>query len=88
MHTLLVVCTVANVLITLLWCAAPTVDPACDPAKPTYDAKQCRLNTWRALVEIFQSGRAKAIGVANYNSSHLQEIIDAGMPLPAINQIP
>ena len=69
--------------------ASPTVDPVCDPAKKaTYDAKQCRLNTWRALVEIWQSGRSKAIGVANYAISDLQEIIDAGMPLPAVNQVP
>ena len=69
--------------------ASPTVDPACDPAKPaTYNEKTCRLNTWRAYVEIWGNGTAKAIGVANYNSSHLQEIIDAGMPLPSVNQIP
>lgn len=68
--------------------ASPTVDPTCDPAKPTYNEKACRLNTWRAYVEIFGNGTSKAIGVANYNSSHLQEIIDAGMPLPAVNQIP
>ena len=69
--------------------ASPTLDAACDPAKPaTYDAKTCRLNTWRAYVEIWGNGTARAIGVANYNQTHLQEIIDAGMPLPAVNQIP
>ena len=68
--------------------ASPTVDAACDPQKPTYNAKTCRLNTWRAYVELFQNGTSKAIGVANYNSTHLQEIIDAGMPLPSVNQIP
>lgn len=68
--------------------ASPTVDPACDPQKPTYNEKQCRLNTWRAYVDIFNNGTALSIGVANYNSSHIQEIIDAGMPLPAVNQIP
>ena len=69
--------------------ATPTVDPLCDPAKnATYDAKACRLSTWRAYVEIFSSGKARAIGVANYGISDLQEIIDAGMPLPALNQVP
>jgi len=69
--------------------ASPTVDPLCDPAKnATYDKKACRLSTWRAYVEIFQSGRAKAIGVANYGISDLQEIIDAAMPLPSVNQVP
>ena len=64
------------------------MDPVCDPKKGTYNAKQCRLNTWTALVEIWQSGRSKAFGVANYGISDLQEIIDAGMPLPAVNQVP
>ena len=65
------------------------MDPLCDPEKrATYDAKGCRLSTWRAYVEIFNNGTAKSIGVANYNTSHLQEIIDAGMPLPSVNQVP
>ena len=68
--------------------ASPTVDPLCDPKKATYDEKGCRLSTWRAYVQLFNAGKAKAIGVANYNTSHLQEIIDAGMPLPAVNQVP
>ena len=68
--------------------ATPTIDPACDPAKPTYNEKQCRLNTWAAYVQLWKSGMTKAIGVANYNASHLQEIIDAQMPLPSVNQIP
>lgn len=28
--------------------ASPTIDPLCDPKKATYDAKGCRLSTWRA----------------------------------------
>ena len=68
--------------------ASPTVDPLCDPKKPTYDAKGCRLSTWAAYVQIWKSGKSRAIGVANYAISDLQEIIDAGMPLPAVNQVP
>jgi len=68
--------------------ASPTVDPLCDPKKTTYDEKGCRLSTWRAYVEFYNNGTAKAIGVANYNITHLQEIIDSGMPLPSVNQVP
>jgi len=68
--------------------ASPTVDPLCDPKKTTYDAKGCRLSTWSALVAIWKSGKSLAIGVANYGISDIQEIIDAGMPLPTVNQIP
>jgi len=68
--------------------ASPTVDPLCDPKKSSYDEKGCRLSTWKAYVEIWKAGKSLAIGVANYNISHLQEIIDAKMPLPAVNQVP
>ena len=54
----------------------------------SYDEAQCRLSTWRALVSIWQSGGAKSIGVSNYNSSQLQEIADAGLPMPAVVQNP
>jgi len=66
---------------------APSSDPACNSNGGAGTA-ECRLNSWRALVDIFNSGRARSIGVSNYNSSTLQEIADAGMVLPAINQIP
>jgi diketogulonate reductase-like aldo/keto reductase len=48
----------------------------------------CRLNTWKAYVEFFTAGKAKAIGVSNFDPSNIQEIIDASMPLPSVNQIP
>lgn len=65
-----------------------SVEPACQTGTKSYDAKACRLATWRAYVEVFNAGKARSIGVSNYNATHLQEIKDAGMPLPAINQIP
>jgi diketogulonate reductase-like aldo/keto reductase len=40
------------------------------------------------MLVLFQRGDARAVGVANYNISHLQEIIDAGLTLPAVNQCP
>ena len=69
-------------------CAAPTTEPACEYGAPTYSATACRLATWRAMVEIWNAGLARAIGVSNYNSTHMQEIADAGLPLPSVNQIP
>lgn len=63
-------------------------DPACNYGEPGYDAKVCRLHTWKAMVDIYNSGLSRTIGVSNYNSSHIREIIDAGYPLPSINQIP
>jgi len=65
-----------------------TVDPACQMNSSTYNEVQCRVNTWKALVEIFNAGGARAIGVSNYNESHIQEIINASLPLPSVNQCP
>jgi diketogulonate reductase-like aldo/keto reductase len=69
-------------------CATPTSEPACAFGARGYNATACRLRTWAALVDIFDAGLARAIGVSNYNATHLQEIADAGLPLPAVNQIP
>lgn len=68
--------------------ATESSDIYCNTTAATYNEKQCRLNTWRALVQIFNSGQALSIGVSNYNVSHFQEIIEAGLPLPALTQNP
>jgi len=68
--------------------AAISTDPACQKNTNTYSEKECRLSTWKGLVQIFNNGQAKAIGVSNYNITHLQEIIDAKLPLPSLNQCP
>jgi 2,5-diketo-D-gluconate reductase A len=67
---------------------ATSKEAACNAADPAYNATTCRLDTWRALVQIFNSGGAKAIGVSNYAVEQLEEIRLAGLPMPAINQIP
>ncbi|KAK7039154.1 hypothetical protein VNI00_010058 [Paramarasmius palmivorus] len=49
--------------------------------------KASRLNTWRALIEAKKQGKIRAIGVSNYGVKHLEEIREAGLELPSINQI-
>ena len=66
---------------------APSKEPACN-AGAAYNATACRLETWRACVQLFNSGAARSIGVSNYYPEHLEEIRLAGMVMPAINQIP
>jgi len=66
---------------------SPSSDPSCNLTSAQYSAKGCRLSTWRAMVELWRMGRARSIGVSNYNSSHIGEIAEAGLPLPAVNQI-
>ena len=46
-----------------------------------------RLEQWRALLDLQASGKARAVGVSNFNESHLAEIATAGLPMPDANQI-
>lgn len=43
--------------------------------------------TWKALEEIYRSGRAKAIGVSNFQPHHLRRLLEGGAVVPAVNQI-
>lgn len=46
-----------------------------------------RLNQWRALIELQRGGKARSIGVSNFNQSHLEEIRSTGLQTPDANQI-
>ncbi len=46
-----------------------------------------RRDSWRALEEIYQSGRAKAIGVSNYTVKHLEELLSECQVSPMLNQV-
>jgi diketogulonate reductase-like aldo/keto reductase len=65
----------------------PTTDPLCDSKLPSYDEKGCRISTWRGMVDAMKMGLARAIGVSNFNSTNMEDLKDAGLPLPAANQI-
>lgn len=43
--------------------------------------------TWKAMEEIYGSGRAKAIGVSNFQPHHLRRLMETGVVVPAVNQI-
>ncbi len=49
--------------------------------------KEQRLAQWRGLVELKKRGKARSIGVSNFNVSHLEELKAAGLPQPEANQI-
>lgn len=51
---------------------------------PMYDNY---VESYQALEEIYKSGRAKAIGVCNFDIEHLQRIIDECDIIPAVNQV-
>ncbi len=45
------------------------------------------VETWRALEKIYADGRAKAIGVSNFQIPHLRRLLDETDIVPAVNQI-
>lgn len=47
----------------------------------------CYPETWRALEKIRESGRAKSIGVSNFEEPHLTALFEFSGIVPAVNQI-
>ncbi len=45
------------------------------------------LRTWDAMEKIAESGKAKAIGVCNFEPRHLQLLVDRGGVVPAVDQV-
>lgn len=45
------------------------------------------LESWKALIEIQKTGKARSIGVSNFTVGFLNEIIEATGVVPVINQI-
>ncbi len=55
--------------------------------QPCGTPQQCRVDTMRGLHAAVAKGLARAAGVANYEWRHLQDLVQAGVALPAVNQI-
>ncbi|KAH9851349.1 Aldo/keto reductase [Lenzites betulinus] len=49
--------------------------------------KERRLETWNALIEAKKQGKVHTIGVSNYGPKHLEEIREAGLETPSVNQV-
>lgn len=45
------------------------------------------VETWKAIVELYEEGKIKAIGVSNFQIHHLEELKNQGLMQPMINQI-
>ncbi|MEV0778691.1 aldo/keto reductase [Streptomyces sp. NPDC050433] len=50
-------------------------------------ARDDYLTIWRAFEEIAESGRARAIGVSNFQPAHLRRLLDETSVVPAVNQV-
>lgn len=45
------------------------------------------IETWEAMIQLRDEGRAKSIGVCNFNIPHLQRLLDKTGVIPVVNQI-
>jgi diketogulonate reductase-like aldo/keto reductase len=43
--------------------------------------------TWRALESIYKSGKARAVGVSNFQVHHLQDLAEGSELVPMVNQV-
>ncbi|MGB7408171.1 MAG: aldo/keto reductase, partial [Pontixanthobacter sp.] len=49
--------------------------------------KDLFVDTWKALIELRNAGKAKSIGVSNFREQDLKRIVDDTGVVPALNQI-
>lgn len=55
------------------------------PLPTLYDGDY--VSTWRAITRLVDEGMLRSAGVSNFNSDHLERIIDATGRVPVVNQI-
>jgi diketogulonate reductase-like aldo/keto reductase len=46
-----------------------------------------RQETWRAMEDALEQGKARAVGVSNYGVREMEEVLAHGRIVPAVNQI-
>ena len=46
-----------------------------------------RRDSWKALETIYEEGKCRAIGVSNYMTRHLNELLEHAAIVPSVNQI-
>ncbi|MGC4017919.1 MAG: aldo/keto reductase [Muricomes sp.] len=57
------------------------------PSPDFKEWKQLDLETWRALEELYQEGRVRAIGLSNFLPHHMENILTHCKVKPMVNQI-
>lgn len=51
------------------------------------DCTEGNIDSWRAFEEIYDSGKAKAIGISNFEPKHIKPILNMCKYVPMVNQI-
>jgi len=58
-----------------------------NPKKFRDNWKQNNAETWRAIEELYEEGKIKAIGVSNFMIRHLEELLKTSQITPMVNQL-
>lgn len=51
------------------------------------DCTQCNIDSWKAFEEIYDAGKAKVIGISNFEPKHIDPILAMCKHVPMVNQI-
>jgi diketogulonate reductase-like aldo/keto reductase len=52
-----------------------------------WPVEDLRGESWRALEKLLEEGKCRTIGVSNYMTWHLKEILEQSSTVPAVNQV-
>jgi diketogulonate reductase-like aldo/keto reductase len=52
-----------------------------------WPVEDLRKDSWRALETLLEDGRCRSIGVSNYMTWHLDELLQSSSTIPAVNQV-
>ena len=55
--------------------------------KPEYLTQPNIPNTWKAMESLYDSGKARAVGVSNFSSKKLGDLLEVARIPPAVNQV-
>lgn len=48
---------------------------------------EARRESWEAICAAQKEGKLKSIGISNFGVKHMEEFLDSGLPMPAVNQV-
>lgn len=57
------------------------------PSPDYKDWKQLDLDTWKAMEELYQEGKIRAIGLSNFLPHHIENLLEHCTVTPAVNQL-
>lgn len=55
--------------------------------KPEYLTEPDLPGTWKAMEALYDSGKARAIGVSNFSTKKLGDLLEVARVSPAVNQV-